>query len=144
MSFVRSYLSLEAVGRIGRDAVVRTTSTGKSFTAFSIAVTERNCKDGADRTQWFDVSYFGSVDPRFVDMLKAGAMVFVRGELSVKAAVADNQPRVYTGIRAREVVMLAGVKREQDADKSAAPKQAATPLEDATPAGADGVEDVPF
>ena len=71
-------------------------------------------------------------------------MVFVRGELSVKAAVADNQPRVYTGIRAREVVMLAGVKREQDADKSAAPKQAAHPLEDATPAGADGDEDVPF
>lgn len=83
MAFIRSYAAVEAIGRLGRDAQIRTTSSGKQFTTFSLAVTERAGKEGAEKTQWFDVSYFGSVEPRFVAVLKTGTLVFVRGELPV-------------------------------------------------------------
>lgn len=102
MAFIRSYAAVEAIGRLGRDAQIRTTSSGKQFTTFSLAVTERAGKEGAEKTQWFDVSYFGSVEPRFVALLKTGTLVFVRGELPVKTAVTDKGSRVYTGIRAHE------------------------------------------
>ena len=32
MAFIRSYAAVEAIGRLGRDAQIRTTSSGKQFT----------------------------------------------------------------------------------------------------------------
>lgn len=139
MAFIRSYASVEAIGRLGRDAQIRTTNTGKQYNSFSLAVTERAGKDGAEKTQWFDVSYFGSVDPRFVEMLKTGTLVFVRGEL--KTTVTDKGSRVYTGIRAREVVVLAG--RREDSSEPSTRKQAAHPFEDLPPSDGEGC-DIPF
>lgn len=31
MAFIRSYAAVEAIGRLGRDAQIRTTSSGKQF-----------------------------------------------------------------------------------------------------------------
>ena len=45
MAFIRSYAAVEAIGRLGRDAQIRTTSSGKQFTTFSLAVTERAGKE---------------------------------------------------------------------------------------------------
>lgn len=144
MAFIRSYAAVEAIGRLGRDAQIRTTSSGKQFTTFSLAVTERAGKDGAEKTQWFDVSYFGSVEPRFVALLKTGTLVFVRSELPVKTAVTDKGSRVYTGIRAREVVVLAG-RREDSSEPSTTStrKQVAHPFEDLPPSDGEGC-DIPF
>lgn len=89
-------------------------------------------------------SYFGSVEPRFVALLKTGTLVFVRGELPVKTAVTDKGSRVYTGIRAREVVVLAG-RREDSSEPSTTStrKQVAHPFEDLPPSDGEGC-DIPF
>ena len=108
--FTRSYASIEAVGRIGKDAMLRTTKSGHSYATFSVAVTE---KAGTETTtQWFDVSYF--CDQKFADWLKAGTLVLVRGEPIVKATTSKSgQPKAYLGIRGRELTILAYPAKER-------------------------------
>ena len=102
--YIRSFLSVEAAGRIGADAVVKETRTGRTMVAFSVAVEERTAEKKGVR--WFDVTYFG--DPRLAEVLRRGTLVHVRGDLTVK----EGEKRVFVGITAREINVLAFAPRE--------------------------------
>lgn len=103
--YIRSFLSVEAAGRIGADAVVKETRTGRTMVAFSVAVEERTAEKKGVR--WFDVTYFGG-DPRLAEVLRRGTLVHVRGDLTVK----EGEKRVFVGITAREINVLAFAPRE--------------------------------
>ena len=102
--YMKSFVSIEAAGRLGADAKVIDSAKGKRFVRFSLAVDERT----ADKknVKWFDISFFG--DCRLAEILKKGSLVHVRGDLSVKAG----DSRVFLGIIAREVNVLAFPARE--------------------------------
>lgn len=136
--YTRSYASIEVIGRIGKDAMLRATKSGHSFATFSVAVTE---KAGTETTtQWFDVSYF--CDQKFADWLKAGTLVFVRGEPLVKATTVKGEPKAYLSIRARELTILAYPAK----DRPATPAQSdqAMPYDDSLDNRVPDDADIPF
>ena len=137
--FSRSYASIEAVGRIGKDAVLRTTKSGHSYATFSVAVTE---KVGTETTtQWYDVSYF--CDQKFAEWLKAGTLVLVHGEPVVKATTVKGQPKAYLGIRGRELTILAYPQKERPSAAPAATDQG-MPYDDIPADRVIDEADVPF
>lgn len=71
------------VGNLGKDSEVRTTSSGKSVCAFSVAST-KSFKRGDQwekSTTWFNVSLWGDKAEKFAQSLKKGVRVHVEGEL---------------------------------------------------------------
>ena len=79
-------------GRLGGDAEVKKTNTGKDYVRFDIA--NDSFVDGANKTEWFSVTCF---DPFVVakrsDYLKKGRYVIVQG--AWKSEVASNKGTIY-------------------------------------------------
>jgi single-strand DNA-binding protein len=70
-------------GNLGKDAEVRTTTSGKKVCAFSVAST-KSFKRGDQwekSTTWFNVSLWGDKAERFAQALKKGVRVHLEGEL---------------------------------------------------------------
>lgn len=121
--YIRSFVSLEVAGRVGADAQVRTTAKGNSMVTFSVAVEEKSQEQRSAR--WFDVTYFG--DARLAEILRKGALVHVRGDLTIK----EGRSKTFVGVTAREVNVLAFPPREAQAQQAdpqerrrSAPRQA--------------------
>lgn len=109
--FNRSFAHLEVCGRIGKDAALRTSKSGRTYVTFSVAVTEKAGNETS--TTWYDVSYF--CDQKFADLLKAGTLVMVRGEPTVKAVNVQGQPKAYLGVRSRDLTILAYPAKDRPA-----------------------------
>lgn len=71
------------IGNLGKDPEVRTSSAGKAFTTFSIAVN----KPGADRDAkplWVNVTTFNSTADFAAKYLKGGNRVLVQGAIELQ------------------------------------------------------------
>lgn len=81
MSFY-SYDKTVIVGKIGRDAEMRYTSTGTAMTSFSVAVDRSYKKDGETikRTIWYRAQVFGKLAEICKD-IKKGDTVLLEGSL---------------------------------------------------------------
>lgn len=66
------------VGRIGKDAVTRTTAKGDNVTGFSLAMDDGFGEN--KKTMWFDCSGWGGRYEAVAPYLVKGAQVFVAGE----------------------------------------------------------------
>lgn len=118
------------IGRLTRDPELRTTSTGKSVVAFSIAVAKKfKPQDGSPDADFFNVSAWGKTAEYVSNYLNKGRLVAVDGRL---------QTRKYTGSDGvnREVVEIVAddvQSLEKPSADSAPKKTAAAPVDEYDP-----------
>jgi single-strand DNA-binding protein len=93
------------VGRLGRDAVLKTTPNGNVVASFSVAVDDRVGKEKI--TLWVDCSMWGDRAQKLVGYLTTGTMVGVNGQVSVRA-YADKlgEPKAVMALRVDNVSLL--------------------------------------
>jgi single-strand DNA-binding protein len=74
--------SIILVGRIGRDPELKTTSTGKVNSTFSIAVPKRiKPTDGNPDADWFNIKVWGKTAEYVTGYLAKGSLVSVSGRM---------------------------------------------------------------
>ena len=98
--------NITIAGGIGRDAELRTTQNGDKVAGFSVAV-----DDGVGQnkgTLWFDVSIWGKRAEALAQYLTKGSRVAVSGDLGRR----EHDGKVYLTVRANEVTLLGGGKRD--------------------------------
>ena len=78
-------------GRLGKDAVLGTTNTGRQYLRFSLANTTFSKTDG-EKTEWFDVTTFNDFDIKYrQNVLKKGSYVIVTGTWKSETSVKDSK-----------------------------------------------------
>lgn len=81
---------IEILGRLGRDAAIRESQSGRKFIAFTVAVTDKS--NGVEETQWFDVLISQNFE-RYRNMaphLTKGSMVFLTGDFKCDTEVGND------------------------------------------------------
>lgn len=121
------------MGRITRDAEMKTTASGKSFVRFSIAV-NRTRKQGEEYVSipsFFNLFHFGKAAEGIFPYLKKGQLVAIQGHLEQRTWEKQGERHSSTEIII-EKLNLAGWKREETPSeiKSTAETMAATFAED--------------
>lgn len=136
-------------GRVGRDAEIKTTQTGKTVTEWSVAVD--GFSGGEKTTTWVDCSMWGDRGVKLVDHLKKGRYVVVAGECSTHAYTSQGgEVRASLRLNVRELTLgPASTGERQDhapATTGAQPRPPATrssPPKNA-PAGGFSDDEIPF
>ncbi len=104
-----SLLKLAIIGRLGRDAQVR--SVNNSYVInFSVAYSERN-RQGEEFTTWVNCSYWrNSFDQtKIVEYLKKGKLVYVEGTPSVRTYTSNTgETRASLDCRVTTIRLLGG------------------------------------
>lgn len=91
-------------GNLGKDATLKTTSTG-DVVNFSIAINERwKDKQGKEQTNtdWFDIEVWGPMT-KFAATLKSGTPVVIEGKVSPGSYTKDNIMHKTVSIRANSI-----------------------------------------
>lgn len=99
-------------GRLGMDAELKKTNTGKDYVRFSIA--NDSFVDGANKTEWFDVTCF---DPYVVtkkkDYLKKGRYAIIQGTWKSEVTTRNGQIYLNHYITANNIELPSfGTKKE--------------------------------
>jgi single-strand DNA-binding protein len=92
--------NITVAGRIGADAVTRTTQGGDKVTGFNVAVDYREGKEKA--TNWYRVSFWGKRGESLQPYLLKGTTVAVSGEFQLDSY--EGKPQL--NIRASEISLL--------------------------------------
>lgn len=87
-------------GRIGKDAVVRHTTGGKSVTGFSVALDRR--VNGEKVVDWVDCSIWEERGERLAPYLLKGTAVALSGEAGVRV----HEGKGYQTLRVQQVTLL--------------------------------------
>lgn len=70
------------IGRLGKDPEIRTTTTGKNYATFSLAVNKRiKSSDGSQDSDWFNVKVWGQKAEYVNNYLTKGRLVSVEGRM---------------------------------------------------------------
>ena len=100
-------LTLNLAGRLGRDAELRSTPSGKSVANFSVAVDVRRGQEKT--TQWIDCAIWEKRAEALAPYLKKGTAVAVSGDLSVRQYdKRDGGHGVAVECAVRELTLLGG------------------------------------
>ena len=120
-------------GRVGKDAELRHTPSGKPVLGFSLAIDTR--EKGEKHTLWVDVSIWGDRATALQPYITKGTAIAVSGDVGVRAYERNGEARAQLLLTAYTVTLLGG-GREQDEK----------PVRDAAPAPApaDLDNDIPF
>jgi single-strand DNA-binding protein len=103
------------IGRLTRDAELKTTSGGLAIGKFAIAVNRRK-KQGdswADEASFFEVALFGKSAEALAKYLVKGKQVGIEGSLVQDRWEQDGQARARVGIIADSVQLLGGGENAQ-------------------------------
>jgi single-strand DNA-binding protein len=92
--------NITVAGRIGADAVTRTTQGGDKVTGFNVAVDYRDGREKA--TNWYRVSFWGKRGESLQPYLLKGTTVAVSGEFQLDSY--EGKPQL--NIRASEISLL--------------------------------------
>ena len=127
------------LGRLGRDAAIRESQSGKKFISFTMAVTTKS--NGVEETQWFDVLINQNYE-RYKNMalhLTKGSMVYLTGDFKADLETGtDGVQRLRRSVFCDYVTFAGGGvsgNTENNTTKVAAEKSA--------PAEAEQEEDMP-
>jgi single-strand DNA-binding protein len=123
-------------GRIGSDAVMSATPTGKSVLKFSVGVDVWGGPAGK-RTMWVNCSMWGDRGAKLAPMLVKGTAVAVSGEVELRQYESKGKPGASLDLRCQGLTLLG--RRDQPAAPDAAPAQ-----EKSVPSGIDFNDDIPF
>ncbi len=152
------------VGNLGNDPDMKYTQGGMAICTLSLATTSvRKDKDGQqiEKTEWHRVKLFGKLGEIAGEYLKKGRQVYIEGSIRYdKFTGQDGVEKYFTDIVADEMQMLGGgggasegsgrdFDREERTSRPA-PRQAAAPRREATPAKSNDFgddfadDDIPF
>lgn len=104
------------LGNLGRDPELRYMPNGKPVTVISLATSEfwkNEQGERQERTEWHRVAFFGGLAEVVCKYLAKGSTIDVEGHLRTNRWTdSDNVDRYTTEIRARELVMLGGTRKD--------------------------------
>jgi single-strand DNA-binding protein len=107
-------ISITVSGNLGRDAEIKQTRNGKTYTSFNMAHTPREKKDGEwqnGETVWFRVTYWGELPAVF---LSTGSKVLVSGDFKQETYDKDGVTRTVNAITADKIGSLIDPVRQGD------------------------------
>lgn len=106
--------SVQLIGRLGQDPEVRTLTTGRKLTTFSLATSDyyRNTKgEKVEDTQWHNVVAWGKVGEIAAEYLAKGEEVALEGKLTHRSYENNaGEKRYVTEINLNELLMIGGRK----------------------------------
>ncbi len=91
------------LGRLGRDAEIRSMQDGKPVASFSVATSDvwkdKESGEFRDRTEWHNVSAFGEGLVKLIERkAKKGALIYIEGKLRARKYEKDGQEHRATDI----------------------------------------------
>lgn len=106
--------TVQLIGRLGQDPEVKTLTTGKKLTTFSLATSDyyRNSQgEKVEDTQWHNVIAWGKVGEIAAEYLAKGEEVALEGKL-IHRSYENNagDKRYVTEINLNELLMIGGRK----------------------------------
>ncbi len=125
---------LNAIGRVGRDAVTRHTQAGKSVTGWSLAV-DHGWGDNK-QTVWLDCSLWGDRGERLAQYITKGSQLGVTGEIGTR----EHDGKTYVTLNVRDVTLVGG--RGEGGGRTQSPAQRQAPQQSASDEFPD--DDIPF
>lgn len=118
--------NINLVGRLGKDPEIRTTSTGKMFATFSIAVPKRiKPTDGSPDADWFNVKVWGQTANYVQGYIVKGSLVSVSGRMESRKYEKDGQTREIWEVAADQVN---GLNKQTDGGQPS-PRTTVPPVE---------------
>jgi single-strand DNA-binding protein len=111
------------VGNIGNAPELKSSTSGKEYAKFSIAVNKywyNSENEKQEKTTWISVTVWGKL-AAIVATFEKGTRVFVAGELSTNTVEKDGEKRTYTELTANIVHAL--VSRPKSDDQSGQDQQ---------------------
>ena len=107
--------SVQVMGNLARDPVVRATKTGRAMASFTVAVNRSfTTPQGEQRelTDWINVVAWGNLAEAVGNQLKKGTRVFVEGRISSRSYDAqDGTKRYVTEVVANTIAIPIGTPR---------------------------------
>ena len=104
--------SVQILGNLGRDPIIRATKTGRAVASFSVAVSRMyTTPQGEQRelTDWINVVAWGNLAEAVGNQLKKSSRVFVEGRLSTRSYEGqDGQKRYVTEVVANTIAIPLG------------------------------------
>lgn len=121
----RSLNKVQIIGNLGKDPESKMTTTGKSVSNFSVALSERyKDKSGnwQDKTEWVNVVVWERLSELAAQYLKKGSKCYIEGRISTRSYEKDGATRYITEVVGHELILLDG--------KPSTSEQAAQPMVD--------------
>ncbi len=90
--------SVQVIGNLARDPIIRATKTGKSVASFTIAVSRNyTTPQGEQRelTDWINIVAWGVLADAVGNQLKKGSRVFVEGRFTTRSYDAPDGTKKY-------------------------------------------------
>lgn len=129
---------MNIIGRLTRDAEVRTTSQDKKVVNFSVATNDSYKNKQGERielTTYFDCSYW--ITPKVAKLLTKGRLVELTGRVNARAWTgSDGAPRAGLNFHTSQIKLHGGGKKAQTehaTDKPENSKAVPQPMEDDLP-----------
>lgn len=114
---------IEIMGRLGRDAEIKTTNTGKQYIQLSAAVSVYNKKEKKNDTVWYSVTGWDERLVKLAQHFTKGKLLSIRGNF--KASIytnANNIPSLSLEISAEGIdFVLTGNSQNENTTKNQAP-----------------------
>ena len=106
--------SVQLIGRLGQDPELRTLTSGKKLTTFSLATSDyyKNANgDRVENTQWHNIVAWGKVGEIAAEYLVKGEEVALEGKLTHRSFENQNgEKRYVTEITLNALLMIGGKK----------------------------------
>lgn len=117
-----------AIGRVGKDAIVRYTQTGKAVASWSLAVDDGWGEN--KKTVWLDCSLWGDRAEKLAPFITKGAQIGVTGSIGTR----EYDGKTYVTLRVADVTLIGGKSESRQIE----------PAQQAAPAADEFLDDIPF
>lgn len=103
--------SVQLIGHLGANPIVRTTESGQKYARFSMATTDSyKTSDGSfkEETFWHNIIGWGNLAERMEKYLVKGSFILIEGKLTNREYIepGTNIKKYFTEIRAGNFMML--------------------------------------
>ena len=123
-------LNITAVGRLGKDPELRTTSKGQEVTGFSLGV--NTFANGEKQTIWLKCSVWGKRGEALRNYCQKGSQITINGSLSQNSWV-DKEGETVVDLAVNVTEFSLPAREKPQADTGACPMPAATASNDEIP-----------
>ncbi len=120
-----------AIGRVGKDAIVRYTQAGKAVAGWSLAVDDGWGQN--KQTVWLDCSLWGDRAEKLAPYITKGAQIGVTGSIGTR----EHDGKTYVTLRVADVTLIGGKGEQRQQQREPAQQPAGEPA-------ADFDDDIPF
>jgi len=100
------------IGRLGKDAELRSIQNGATVCNFSIAVDARDITRNGRKTHWVDCALWGERGVKLAEHLKKGKQVAVSGDMDLRTWHSERDGETHTNLQLSisEITLLSDAK----------------------------------